>query len=82
MAQYDNTNKGSLFRNKDKEDPKQPDYTGAVNVNGEEFWFSGWIKTAGPRSKIPGEKFLSVALQPKRDTSPSGSFNDDDDIPF
>ena len=80
---YDNTNKGALFKNDRKDSPSHPDYKGTVNVEGTEYWASGWIKTAGPSSK-----FLSVALTPKDERAASQrapvrpSLEDDDDIPF
>lgn len=59
MSQYDNTNSGVLFKNDRKESEKHPDYTGKINVNGEEFWLSAWIKT-GQRGK-----FMSLSVKPK-----------------
>lgn len=91
---FDNTNRGVLFKN-DKTHDAQPDYKGSVNVEGVEFWFSGWIKTAGPNARNPGSKFLSVAVEPKDNgfskPTPAAApplpkrptFDDmDDDIPF
>lgn len=86
---YDNTNKGVLFKNEKTKD-SQPDYKGSVNVDGTEYWFSGWIKTAGPNARNPGSKFLSVCVEEKDggfnkpDTKPKPTtFDlDDDDIPF
>lgn len=59
---YDNTNKGVLFRDKDKpEGSKKPDYTGKLNVAGKDFRIAGWIK----ESKS-GMKFLSISIsEPK-----------------
>ena len=81
---YDNTNRGTLFRNDRKETDKHPDYTGSLNVDGEEYWLSGWVKEAGPQSKNPGMKFLSVAIKPKEQMQKSalGAELPDDDIPF
>lgn len=59
--QYDNTNKGVLFVN-DKERDSQPDYKGSININGEEFWLSAWIKTPKDRNK---DDFLSLSVTPK-----------------
>lgn len=85
---YDNTNKGVLFKNDRKDSPNHPDYKGTVNVEGTEYWVSGWIKIAGNSSRNPGSKFLSVALTPKDEraihqrASASPNLDDDDDIPF
>jgi hypothetical protein len=34
-------NRGSLFKNEDKADDKDRDYSGQINVEGREFWISG-----------------------------------------
>lgn len=87
---FDNTNRGVLFKN-DKTHDAQPDYKGSVDVAGVQYWFSGWIKTAGPNAKNPGSKFLSVSVEQKDDkyikptpVAPKRpTFDDmDDDIPF
>jgi len=59
---YDNTNSGALFKNKNKESDKHPDYRGSINVNGKDFWISSWLKT----SKA-GEKYMSISVQPKEE---------------
>lgn len=58
--QYDNTNSGALFKNDRKETANQPDYRGNLNVNGQDFWISGWIKTS--RTNV---KYMSLSVQPK-----------------
>lgn len=54
---YDNTNRGVLFKAKEKKSDKSPDYTGNINVDGVELKLSGWLKT----SKA-GEKFFSLSV--------------------
>ena len=57
--EYDNTNKGVLFRNNEKgEGDKKPDYTGKLNVGGKDFRLGGWI-----RESKTGTKFLSIAIR-------------------
>lgn len=61
IQQYDNTNRGVLFKNDDKADEREPDYTGSLNVDGVEFFLDAWIKTAKS-----GRKFMSVRVKEKR----------------
>jgi uncharacterized protein (DUF736 family) len=84
--QYDNTNRGALFRNNDKTEESHPDYRGNINVDGTEYWLSAWLKT----SKA-GMKYMSLSIKPKNaDTAqskkPAGGEarpqDFDDQIPF
>jgi len=59
MTQYDNTNRGAIFKNDRKEKDTHPDYKGSLNVEGAEYWVSSWIKE-GPKGK-----FMSLSLTPK-----------------
>jgi uncharacterized protein (DUF736 family) len=81
--EYDNTNRGVLFKNDKKETDNHPDYTGSLDVDGDEFFLSAWIKT----SKA-GKKFMSLSVKPKEPRLAPvpplpGNFQDmPDDIPF
>ena len=78
---YDNTNKGSLGKNKRKEKDTHPDYAGTINIDGIEFWLSGWIKV----NKETAEKFFSLSVkrkEPRADVPAKTVSADDDDIPF
>jgi hypothetical protein len=60
---YDNTNRGTLGRNKRREKDTHPEFTGKCDINGVEFWISGWVKESN------GEKFFSLSFKAK-DASP------------
>lgn len=83
MADYDNTDRGVLFKNDRKDSDKHPDYKGSINVGGTEYWLSAWIKE-GQKGK-----FMSLSVQPKEQRqqapqrAPAANLADmDDDIPF
>lgn len=58
MAEYDNTNKGIIFKNDNKKEEKHPDYQGKINVDGKDKRISLWVKT----SNKDGKKFFSVSI--------------------
>lgn len=57
--EYDNTNRGALFINENKTDDKHPDRSGSLNVDGVDYWLSGWLKDG------KSGKFLSLSIKPK-----------------
>ena len=57
---YDNNNSGALFPNDRKEKETHADLTGSCEIEGKEYWFKGWKKTAKS-----GTNFLSVSFDPK-----------------
>ena len=81
MSEYDDTNRGALFKNQRKEKETQPDMTGSLDVEGVEYWVSAWTKVP----KAGGDKFLSISIQPKDGNSTQPKGGDpypDDDLPF
>jgi uncharacterized protein (DUF736 family) len=90
-VEYDNTNRGTLFKAKEKKSEKSPDYTGTININGTEMRLSGWLK----ESKA-GMKYFSLAVsenngqyqstsnaRPRSEGRSDGNAKPlDDDIPF
>ena len=62
MSNYDNTNRGFLFKNDRKEKDTHPDYKGSINADGVEYWLSAWMKEGAKG------KFMSFSLTPKEAT--------------
>lgn len=88
MTQYDDTNRGALFKNDRKESDNHPDYKGKINIEGVDYWLSAWIKT-----DKNGAKYMSLSPQRKdqgqqqqkpqqQQRAPAGAGSFDDDIPF
>lgn len=63
MTQYDNTNRGALFKNNRKAADTHADYTGTLNINGVDHWISAWVKD-GKQGK-----FFSLSIKPKDGTT-------------
>lgn len=64
---YDNTNTGLLKRNDRKEKDSHPDYRGTINIDGTDYWLSGWIKVGREGTKLAGQKFFSLSVTPMED---------------
>lgn len=80
--QYDNTNRGVLFRNDRKEGDKDRDYNGSINVDGRDYWLSVWIN----KSK-DGKSYMSLSVaakdaKPTPKAKPEAKPELDDDLPF
>jgi len=81
MSNYDNTNSGAIWPNKQKKTDKHPTHTGSINVEGVEYWVSAWV---GDKTK--NQPSLSFKIQKKESNqapqaAQSAPINDDD-IPF
>jgi uncharacterized protein (DUF736 family) len=82
--QYDNTNRGSLFKNDKKTEEKHPDLSGSINIEGMEYWISGWSKVSKG-----GQKFISLSVRQKQEQTRQSSQptraakkEESDDIPW
>ncbi len=85
--QYDNRNKGVLFKNTDKRDDRDPVYRGNINIDGKEFWLDAWLN----KTKKDGSTYMSLLVKPKisaenknAPANPPSTAGDgfDDNIPF
>lgn len=81
--EYDNTNRGVLFKNDRKEKDTHADMQGTINVEGKEFYLNAWTKQG------KSGKFLSLSVKPKPASVKEGMAQakpapawEDDGIPF
>ncbi|MCK5445675.1 MAG: hypothetical protein KAI73_08630 [Rhodospirillaceae bacterium] len=89
MTEYDNTNKGQIWKNDKKDTPNHPDFKGSIDVEGVEYWLSGWLRDKDGNPKAPAMRF---SIQKKEaqsgggETAPGsdgiGGGDDPDRIPF
>jgi len=63
--EYDNRNSGVLFREENKKSEKHPDFKGSIDVNGKDYWLSGWVNEAKT-----GKKYFKLSVQPKDEQAP------------
>lgn len=89
MADYDNTNKGSIWKNDKKANDNHPDFTGSINVDGVDYWVSAWKRKECANAKAPALTFSlklkdSAITKPKTPSNEQKSGFDDfeSDIPF
>ena len=74
---YSNENSGFIGKNNRKESDKHPDITGTLNVEGKEFWLSGWKNAKGYGLKVKPKED-----KPGKPKPSGGGASGDDDIPF
>lgn len=86
---YDNTNRGAIWKNERKEEDKHPDFTGELDVEGVKFFFDAWKRKpdAGERAPALSFRIKRKDKQPQHQpqTGTTDTYNDpagDDDIPF
>lgn len=77
MADFDNTNRGQIWKNDKKEKDTHPDFTGSLNVGGVEYWVSAWKRKEGASSKAPA---LSFSVKPKDESKRDGPSRVGNDI--
>jgi hypothetical protein len=77
---FDNTNRGSIWKNAKKEKDTHPDFTGSANIGGVEHWVNAWRQKPGASEKAP---VLTFTFRPKDAPKQDATADDmDSDIPF
>ena len=80
--QYDNTNKGAIWKNADKQKDTQPDFKGSINVEGVEYFLNAWKRKEGASEKVPVLNFSIMKKENKPFPKQEESNNSQDDLPF
>jgi len=86
--EYDNSNRGAIWKNDQKKTDRHPDFSGSINVDGKEYWLSGWDKKPGQSDRAPLMSFSvrpkdykdAPSAQPTQTAKPA--VNVDDEIPW
>ena len=72
---------GSLFKNTNKKNDKQPDYTGIAHIEGKKYRVSAWINVASSGSKYISLRYKEDLPEDKPEEGrPADTL--DDEIPF
>ena len=77
--QYDDTNRGAIWKNhKQREGYRDPQFTGTLNVEGQDFYISGWKN----EKQGDTQPVLSLSVRKKEQNQGNSSANSDavDDI--
>jgi hypothetical protein len=86
--QYSKENRGQIWRSKEKNKDTDRDFQGDININGVEYWLSGWQRKEGANPKAP---VISFSVKAKDEVQQQGMQQAtqavepekfDDDIPF
>lgn len=67
---------GTIGKNDRKTKENHPSHSGSCQIDGKQFWISGWVKTSDRGS------FLSLSFKAKEEQAPIEAAPFNDDIPF
>lgn len=59
MSNYDNTNRGQIWGNKDKAQDSDRDFQGSINIEGVEYWLSGYRRKPDDNPNAPAVRLLA-----------------------
>lgn len=78
---YDNTNSGFMGKNDRKEKDSHPDIKGSINIEGKEYWLSGWKNSKGYGLKIKPKEHAAAKTAKQQVAKATDGF-EDSEIPF
>ena len=82
--EYDNNNRGALWKNDKRTTEKHPQLRGSAEINGVEYWVSAWTSNEGGKKPLVS---LSFQVKDEMPTAAapvlvSNEVDFDDDLPF
>jgi uncharacterized protein (DUF736 family) len=82
--QFDNTNRGAIFKNDRKEKDTHPDYRGKINVDGVDKEISLWVKESKAGKTYFSASISEPYVKPDSDTPKPPPIGDviEGDLPF
>jgi hypothetical protein len=80
--EYDNNNRGALWKNDKQTTEKHPNLRGTAEIDGKEYWVSAWTSKEGGKKPVVSLSFSSKEEQTStpQPVAPVEDFADD--LPF
>ena len=89
MTEYDDTNRGALWKNEKAHKETDPILKGNANIEGVECWAAAWRVTSdnerAPTLRLsftPKDKSHAAGMQEVKEQLPGAEAEFDDDLPF
>ena len=55
--EYNNTNRGQIWKNEDRKSDSHPHFKGSMDIDGVEYWVSAWTRKPDANPKSPALTF-------------------------
>lgn len=82
MTDYDNNNRGALWKNDNQTTEKHPNLKGSAEINGVEYWVSAWTSKEGGKKPLVSLSFTVKDQKPVVAAVASPEDDFDSDLPF
>ena len=82
MTDYDNNNRGALWKNDNQTTEKHPNLKGSAEINGVEYWVSAWTSKEGGKKPLVSLSFTAKDQKPMVAAVASPEDDFDSDLPF
>lgn len=69
MSDFDDNNRGQIWKNDSKTTDKHPDFKGSLKIDGVEYWVSAWKRKEGANPKAPALSFSVKQKESKQSIS-------------